>query len=390
MIQIKRIVHIMKLTQTILFFLILASNLCYSQGTYLWNGNRLKEIKSNPSHYSGVISQCKVRGERYLSSLPITIVDKPLRYVLNPHNYASLSKYYWPDPNNPSGKYLLRDGERNPEYKEYDGGKLEDMEYRLRCLSIAYYMTESSSFREAYLRQLRAWFIDRSTYMYPNFEYAQIAPGHDNNNGRPWGIIEAYNFNNIIESFRLVNTVSPIDSNTTRKLKRWFKQFISWLENSDKGKTVLNSDSNQGIALDVLLLNMKLFVTGKIDSKLLNNFRSNRLERQILTDGSQPEELKRSRALNYSAYNLEHIVDFCVIMEKAGIPYYRNNKDIIDKAFSFLFNYIENPTLFPYKENSWEEGVERLLLAYNRLPGIIISDQSKLYDFYSSAGRIYQ
>jgi hypothetical protein len=42
------------------------------------------------------------------------------------HDYMSLAPYFWPDPNKPGGlPYIRRDGETNPEVKEY-----KDKEYQ--------------------------------------------------------------------------------------------------------------------------------------------------------------------------------------------------------------------------------------------------------------------
>ncbi len=362
-----------------------------SQGTYLWNSARLREIKSNPTKYRYIHAQSRSIVEHYLSDPLIIITDKPNTFVSDTHNYASLSPYFWPDPSNPRGKYILKDGQRNPEYLEYDGKKLTDLEARLRLLSMAYYFSEDTKYRNAYLKQLRAFFIDRDTYMYPNFDYAQIAPGHDNNNGRAWGIIEAYNFNSIIESIRLVNSVSPIDSKTIKSLRKWFKRFASWLDSSDKGVTVYNSDSNQGIAYDVLLLNLHLFTTGKISYSDYKNFRSHRLLVQFDSEGKQPEEIKRTKPMDYSIYNLSHVVDMCLILQSARINYYSENKDIIDRAFNYLLQFAGHKERFPYKDisPSWEELERKLYFQYNRLSQLRKKPSPYNVNYFAGVSVIY-
>lgn len=362
----------------------------FSQGTYMWNGERLYEIKTNQDLYKDIIGKIKKDADRFTIISPLYITDKPSTFVKDTHNYASLSIYYWPDPTNPKGKYILHDGQKNPEYKQYDGGKLEELEHRMRALSIGYYVTGELKYRLAYLIQLRSWFIDKSTYMYPNFEYAQIAPGHDNNRGRSAGLIEAYNFNSIIDSFRLVNSISPIDKTTKKAFIKWFKRFLNWLKTSEQGKKENENHSNHGIAYDVMLLNINLLVNGSLDNNLVNNFRSFRLERQIAPDGSQPAELQRSRALHFSVYNLSHIIDFCRILEHSGIHYYRNNKDLIDRAFNYLMQFVGNRKQFPYKEiGDWEQTESNLLREYNRLKSFKLTESKTDFDFFSSLLTIY-
>lgn len=340
----------------------------FSQGTHLWNYNRLSEIKSNPSKYKKVYDMSLKRADRFASEPLLLITSKPAKFVSDTHYYVSLSFYYWPDPKNPGGPYIHKDGEKNPEYNSYDGRKFEILEDRLRSLSIAYYFTGSSKYRDAYLSQLRAWFIDKSTYMYPNLTYSQIAPGHDNNQGRPSGIIEGYQYTSIIESIRLVDSVSPIDSKTMKGVKKWFKLLGKWLRTSKAGILESQSISNHGFAYDVLLLDIDLFCTGKLNTDLVSSL-SNRLQIQIDRDGKQPEELKRASAMTYSIYNLEHVVDLCLLMESSGNSYYQSHKSIIDSAFNYLIQFIGRQSSFPYKENRDWKGLEsKLKREYNRLP----------------------
>ena len=52
----------------------------------------------------------------YLKEKPITITaaSSP-RSVGGKHDYFSKGDYWWPDPKNPSGPYIRRDGMSNPE-----------------------------------------------------------------------------------------------------------------------------------------------------------------------------------------------------------------------------------------------------------------------------------
>jgi len=53
--------------------------------------------------------------QRYLREKPETIVSVPApRSAGGPHDYFSEADYFWPDPQNPNGPYINRDGESNP------------------------------------------------------------------------------------------------------------------------------------------------------------------------------------------------------------------------------------------------------------------------------------
>src|SRR6266496_3352189 len=54
--------------------------------------------------------------DRYLHESPVTITafSSP-RSAGGPHDYFSEGDYWWPDPRDPNGPYVRRDGETNPE-----------------------------------------------------------------------------------------------------------------------------------------------------------------------------------------------------------------------------------------------------------------------------------
>jgi Alginate lyase len=56
------------------------------------------------------------KAQSFLTVKVDSIVEKPqIPPSGNKHDFFSLSPYYWPDPNNPKGPYILKDGHTNPE-----------------------------------------------------------------------------------------------------------------------------------------------------------------------------------------------------------------------------------------------------------------------------------
>ena len=99
--------------------------------------------------------------------------------------------------------------------------------------------------------------------------------------------------------------------------------------------------------------------------EIVDEFADLRIEKQILDDGSQPAELKRTKAMSYSLYNLTHIIDMCYLARYWYPNYYQEHRDRIDKAFEFLGQYVDNPQVFPYQQISNWEGCQRNY--YNQL-----------------------
>ena len=245
---------------------------------------------------------------------PVAVTDKKkLTFEPDKHYFCCIGPYWWPDSLN-SGKYINRDGIVNPESKRYDNVRLVEVVSRCKTLSEAFYISGERKYYDAFVRQLQVWFINRGTYMYPTFEYAQVVPGHHNNKGRSTGLISAYVMNTLIESIRLVNSVKRIDRQTMKGLQNWFRA-----------------------------------------KEILDGFSDRRLNEQILEDGSQPAELKRTKAMSYSLYNLTHIIDMCYLARCWYPNYYQEHSERIDKAFEFLGQYVENPKNYPYQQVSgWD------------------------------------
>lgn len=322
------------------------------QKPLVWDMEELKELKDFPNSQKSL--SIIREADKYYEEKPVVVTDKQHTFAPNKHYYCSLSVYWWPDPDNP-GKYFNKDGKRNPEYKEYDFERLSDLSKRCVCFSKAYYITRDSKYYRAFVRQIIAWFIDENTYMYPQYEYSQVIPGYNSNKGRSSGMIDAYTFNSIIESIRLVNSVKRIRRSTMRSLNKWFLSFAQWSEMT-YGEIMLNGVQNISLAYDVTLMNIYLFTGEKRNAEeIANNFSERRINVQIKEDGSQPEELKRTMAISYSLYNLTHVLDFCYLARIIDDNYYFKNSERIDKAFNYVQYYIENPDLFPFQQiASWE------------------------------------
>lgn len=325
------------------------------QKPLVWDMERLEQMRKTYRD-NAEAQRIIVNAEKYCAMAPISVTEnKRLSLGPNKHYFCSMGPYRWPDPKNP-GKYIIKDGEMNPDWKYYDSGKLNEMITRCYYLSQAFYMTRNRKYYNAYLQQLRVWFLDESTYMEPNFEYSQADPTQDVFKSNSTGMIEAYVLINLTESIYLVNSTKRIDRKTMKAMKNWMRQFAEW---SDERYTAYfeKVDNNISIAFDVTLADLYLFAGEKDKAKrIVDDFAEKRLSRQIKEDGSQPSELTRTRAYYYSLYNLSHVLDFCSLAQYWYPAYFEEYGKRIEKAYEFLGQYLDRPENFPYKQiTSWEE-----------------------------------
>lgn len=300
--------------------------------------------------------------DKFCEMPPIAVTDKATTRSGNKHNFEALSIYLWPDPANPDGPYITRDGQPNPEYKEYDLPRLEELVKRTGALSRAYYATGERKYYDAFCEQIDVWFLNRATKMVPNFEYNQFIPGRNGGKGCAAGIIDAYNFVNVLEAVRLVESKKGLGWRRTRGLKRWFRDFEKWMINSEMGQQESRATNNHGSTYDITLYVMCLY-TGQeeVCEEILDNFAERRIYTQITEDGRQPEELKRTKAFNYSVYNLQHMVDFCIIQRNLGNDYLSGDGARIMKAIEYLDQFVGRRADFPYQEiGDWEQQEKNL------------------------------
>lgn len=335
--------------------LIVCSSIARSQNTsrpLIWSEAEINSLLDSESkQYQNLINEAN----DYCAAPPIVVTDKIKSFAPDKHYYTSIGPYWWPDPEHP-GQYIRKDGLQNPESQEYDNRRLNPMIDRCVVLSKAYYVTGDKRYYKTYIQQLKAWFIDKSTYMYPNFEYSQVVPGSNGNKGRSTGIISAYSLNDLIESIRLLEMRKALPRRVKRGLQSWFGDFAQWADEGEFGPSLKKTNNNIGLAYDVLLTNMYLFSGNEERARdIVNGFYENRILTQIQEDGSQPAELKRTKAFSYSIYNLAHIVDFCYLARYWYPEYYQEHRDRIDKAFYFLKQYVDNPGAFPYQQiDGWK------------------------------------
>lgn len=286
----------------------------------------------------------------------IVVTDKEKCFSGNRHNYESLAYYAWPDEDDPTAPYIIKDGQPSPEYSHYDGQRIYLFKERVVKLNNAYLQTADSRYAECCVAQLKAWFLDAETFMAPNLDYGQFIPGKRNGKGYPGSISEAYNLFYVIDVIEQMDKSHFINKKTHKKLKKWFKEFAKWLHTSDLGKEMQSQTDNLGVMYDLLLYRIGQF-TGdkKLRKQIIKEFPSYRLESHIAADGSQPLELQRTKAMMYSIYNLQHIIQLCQMAKNDGVGLYENNNKRIDAAVDYLKPFLFDNVPFPYTEiGDWE------------------------------------
>src|SRR5947209_4962852 len=170
----------------------------------------------------------------YLSEPPITVTASTSpRSAGGPHDFFSEGDYWWPDPKNPGGPYIQRDGESNPDNFNDHRLVLIRLSLHVPALAAAWLVTRDARYAKHAAEHLRAWFINDATRMNPNLQYAQAI--HGRFTGRGTGIIDTLH---VVEVVRAASVMAPAHALTSaeqEKLQRWFADYLAWMTTSKNG-----------------------------------------------------------------------------------------------------------------------------------------------------------
>ena len=359
----------------IISFLLLGCSSAYSNnivgGLYKWEKEALDTL--NDVERTRLIN----KAEKELKRQNIVVTNKKQCISGDRHNYESLSSYYWPDPINPRGAYVSKDGLVNPETLDYDREKIDKMASRCVYFAKAFYFSHEEKYYKAFVSQLTDWFLSKKTKMNPHMDYSQVIKGKYNNKGQAHGIIDAYPLSNVLESIRLVEIVKPLSKRQTSALKMWFVDFSKWLQNSEQGIIESKQPNNHCPYYYSLLVNIGIYTGNeRLVDDIVNKYPDVVLRRLISENGRQPGEMVRTRAYHYSVLSLSAMVDFCHIMKQYGVDFYGENEDIINKGFAYLTQYIDNKDAFPAQEiGNWDYEVSYLRKQLDRLKSLKLSNK---------------
>jgi hypothetical protein len=193
--------------------------------------------------------------------------------------------------------------------------------------------------------------------MNPNLRYAQAIPGR--NNGRGAGIIETHNLPELIDAVGMLNESKSWEQRNQRALQDWFNAYLIWLLESPEGRAEAKAQNNHGSWYDVQVASYALF-TGKneLAKKVLNEFPTKRVAKQVEPDGRQPRELERTQAWNYSLFNLEALFDAASIADKLGMDlwnYETQDRRGMRKALDWLLPFATGAKKWSYQQiSAWQ------------------------------------
>ncbi|MFF1743100.1 alginate lyase family protein [Streptomyces mirabilis] len=301
------------------------------------------------------------RADKWLPQGPWTVVDKPKPAPGGDvHDYLSQAPYWWPSQpktaDNPWGcPYVQRDGQRNPEVDtgtdRQDVEKVFDSTYDL---ALAWYYTGRKQYAEKAATVLRTWFLAPATRMNPNLDHGQFIPCKYD--GRAIGIIDfSQSYTSVLDAIAILETGAPGWSKSDRTAMRaWNTDFRDWLENSAFGGEESAAQNNHGTFYDMQLAALA-YATGDEDlaRRTVLGAESKRIDPQVAADGSQPQELTRTRSWHYSTFDLVAYTRLAAIGRHVGVNLWRYtgpDGQTLAKAVDYLLPAATGAAPWPYPE----------------------------------------
>lgn len=288
--------------------------------------------------------------QRYLSEGPVTITAFHAdRSAGRLHDYFSEADYWWPDPANPGGPYMQRDGMSNPGNFVAHRHALMQLSIQMPALTAAYLITREERYATRAVEHLSAWFVNDATRMNPNLEYSQAI--HGRFTGRGIGIIDTLHLVEVARAAATLGEAPAFDGKTQESVKDWFTQYLKWMTASQHGLDERDTKNNHGTCW---VLQVAQFAKYVGDATLIDfcrrRFKTVLVPNQIAADGRFPEEQRRTKPYAYSLFNLDAMAAVCQVLstrEDSLWNYQLPDGRGFRKAMQYMFPYIADKKKWP-------------------------------------------
>ena len=298
--------------------------------------------------------------ELYLNAEPITVTSSFCnRSAGSIHDFYSEGDYWWPDPQNPEGLYIRKDGMTNPDNFNNHREAMIRFSQISGALASAYILTKDKKYADKLVLHLQAWFINEGTKMNPNLLYAQAIKGVAT--GRGIGIIDTIHLIEVSKAIQAIEDSKALSKEDLAAIQLWFSNYLNWLTTHEYGIAERDNGNNHSVCWTMQVAAFADLTNDKPTMDFCRNFYKNTLlPNQMDKDGSFPLELKRTKPYGYSLFNLDAMASICQILstkEDNLFTYTTKDGRNLDLGLQFMEPFIADKSLWPYPKDVmyWEE-----------------------------------
>jgi len=334
----------------------------YVIGTaFSWANQHLGKGRSDLAEQAELLLKKQILAESdwALAQTPVTITaSSSPRSTGGKHDFFSEADYWWPDPKNPDGPYISKDGLTNPDNFVEHRKVMIRFSKIIGALASAYRITGDEKYVKHAIKHFRAWFINSNTLMNPNLLFAQAVKGRFT--GRNYGIIDTIHLMEVAQGAFVMQEAKSFDKAILSGIKKWFADYTLWLNTSVPGiqeKTVKNNHATCW-AMQVASFAKLCGDENMLDS-LRVRYKTILLPNQMGNDGSFPLEIARTKAYGYSIFNLDAMTMICQILSTPKdnlFNFETADGKSIKKGIEYLYPFIVDKSKWPLKPDVmyWE------------------------------------
>ena len=311
-------------------------------------------LRRNETQFKRALTALEADAERMLTVAPMSVMDKGVTPASgDKHDYLSQAPYWWPDPSKPNGQpYIRRDGRRNPEIDRItDRENLERLSDAVSTLALAFHLTGRDVYAYHAARLVRVWFVDEATRMNPHLQFAQGIPGLAE--GRSAGIIESRFLPSIIDGVSLLRRSSVWTPADDAAFRRWMRAYLDWLVESSFGREQLTRGNNQETWYDLQVVALAVYTGQTAIARARLEGARTEISRQFEQDGRQPRELARTRAWDYSIFNLTAFLHLASLGDRMSVDLWNHrtsNGRSLRQGVEYLIPFATGERPFPHEQ----------------------------------------
>lgn len=300
------------------------------------------------------------KAEKTLGEAPRTVTSDICERSLGGKNdYFSEGDYWWPDPANPDGPYIQRDGQTNPENFIAHRKSMIRLSDIIGTLTSAWRITGDEKHAAHAVTHLKAWFINEETRMNPSLLYGQAIKGR--HSGRSIGVIDTIHLVEVARGAKLLMNSPSFPPDDQAAVKAWFREYLRWINTHDFGKEEKRHPNNHGVCWSMQAAAFADLVGDDDQLKWVRNqFKNVYLKEMMRADGGFPAELGRTKPYGYSLFVIDAMAMVAWIASTPEddlwtfqLPDGRSMR----KGMEFIVPYIIDKKSWPHKPDVmyWDE-----------------------------------
>jgi len=306
----------------------------------------------------------------YVAMAPVTVTAfRSPKSPGGPHDFFSQADYFWPNPKNPDGPYINRDGQSNPDNFDDHRKVMVALSIRMPALTAAWLLTKDRSYAKRAGDHLRAWFVTPETRMNPNLEFSQGV--HGVSTGRNYGIIDTLHLVEVARAASFLNK-EALSEKDRQGVQEWFREYLHWMKTSEKGRQERDTLNNHATCWALQSSEYARLIKDEgTRDEIRKWFTGTLLPDQLGKDGSFPKELARTKPYSYSIFNFDVMAGLAQSLKGSGtdlttfaLPDGRG----FCKAAQFIYPYMKDKSAWPYAKD-----VEHFDSLPVRSPGLLFA-----------------